>query len=184
MRAQIPQEFPRGASGQIMCVSCHNPCAKDANNPDLLRGTMRGTMFCTSCHDNRVPEGNRHLGLAYLAHPESSGPVAGEAKQKIDEASIFCFTCHGDGMLAPKANVGFDRSGGYAIGHSHPVGVDYEDAAYWRDDLHTFETVKKDLTLIEGRTSCLTCHNLYEKRPDLLARSNSGSGLCLFCHDK
>ncbi len=113
----------------------------------------------------------------------------------LDSGSKQCIGCHSDAVGGTGASL--VHKGGL----SHPVGVDYTGLSSKRPGLKPQEALDPAIKLVDGRIGCVTCHvpyssetdhrRLAEKRrnspsaPDpMLSVDNSGSRLCLACHDK
>ncbi len=103
-----------------------------------------------------------------------------------------CISCH-DGSV----------SGNQVM--SHPVGIDYRRIAAQRpNDYHPVSWVETSIPLVDGRVSCISCHQLKRRAggmqpvalvtgrntPDvclstrLLHRAPDGRSACLACHIK
>ena len=117
-------------------------------------------------------------------------------------SSILCLSCH-DGTVAMD-NFGGQTGGTHFISGSalvgtdlsddHPISFVYDAALAAADGgLHDPTTtttalggtITNDL-LIDNQMQCASCHDVHngEGLASLLRISNSGSGLCLTCHDK
>lgn len=181
-QAQIPAGFPL-QSLRVHCATCHQPCdGADANNPYMLRGELRQEAFCSNCHAvSALPDKKKHYGISGIAHPRSTEPLPGDTGI-TDDITDICLSCHLGGGAGPPANVLIGETA--LPGHSHRVGQDYEQRAGQNRELTNYEAVAEVVVLREGKVGCLSCHNIYSQHPPLLTMSNSGSGLCLTCHNK
>ena len=118
--------------------------------------------------------------------------------------SLACLSCH-DGTVA------LDSFGGNGItnntymsgtalvgtdlGNDHPVSFTYDDTLAGKDgSLHTpsdtasgigTKTIAEAM-LFGGKMECASCHDVHNSTglDGLLLKDNSGSALCLTCHDK
>lgn len=182
MLAAIPDDFPL-EGGRLLCATCHTPCGEFAEgNPYMLRGDLRKERFCSNCHRNSpIPMEKKHYGISGVAHPRTTEPVMG-SQSLVDDITLICMSCHTDGGIGPAANiiVGEDLR----VSHSHSVGTNYEESSRWDRELRSYASVSEVVVLREGKVGCLSCHNIYSKKPPLLAMNNSGSRLCMTCHDK
>jgi predicted CXXCH cytochrome family protein len=89
--------------------------------------------------------------------------------------STACMQCH-DGTAGP--GVPAEMAGGG--GRSHPVGVDYADAAYRKPERYNpASSLPRDVPLVEGRIACTTCHDGALTTPQHVVQR---PGLCLACH--
>ncbi|NIA21349.1 MAG: hypothetical protein GWP05_05135 [Anaerolineaceae bacterium] len=109
--------------------------------------------------------------------------VAGE---ELDMASRLCLSCH-DGQTAVDSyggNQGYEMITGSAnigtdLRNDHPIGVDYPT-----DNNRYKPTPNLPLFGVGGTVECSTCHDPHENaNGSFLRLSNSGSAMCLECHD-
>lgn len=188
---QLPERFPT-TDGRMVCVTCHFPHpamgGKDSGpvlagmNPYMLRFEEPGKPFCVQCHTaETIEQGSSHavsLGLAHRINPDP------DAVKLLDRSSIECLACH-DGTVSSNVEMGgASWSHARGIGLSHPVGISYEDV--YREPgsrLHPERSLPDELTLVQGRVECVTCHDHYSGLPGLLVLDNTGSRLCLACHN-
>ena len=115
--------------------------------------------------------------------------------------SKLCLSCH-DGTVAMDSFGGATgstmMSGGALVGTdlkgTHPISFVYDTALAVADgELHDPMTSASNLggsidadLLIDRKVECASCHNVHgaQDNPQLLRVNNSGSALCLTCHDK
>lgn len=84
----------------------------------------------------------------------------------------YCLECH-DGNMAPPAHQA-----------SHPVNIGYPPSKN-SDQFAAAELLKeKGITLVNGKVSCISCHNLGNPERFHLSVKNSRSDLCSGCHLK
>lgn len=107
-------------------------------------------------------------------------------KRVIDEASQKCLGCH-DEMGALKrygsnASAGFDNKGMTKMAEAHPVGLLYERRTIFRNDLNTSADFPPGVILVNGRVSCVTCHDPLNPKSNHFAAGNTRSALCFVCH--
>ena len=167
-------------AGGELCVVCHTPHDADTSvtaaplwNHDLSTATY--TLYSSSTLD------------ATLTQPDSN--------------SKLCLSCH-DGTVAIDSfgeNAGSEIiTGGALIGtnltNDHPISFTY-DAALATTDGGLFDpttknsglgsTINADM-LFGDKLECASCHDVHDSvgNDDLLRVANSGSALCLTCHDK
>lgn len=106
----------------------------------------------------------------------------------LDPISMECITCH-DGIGAKSANSRISAlsergaHGLQTIVGSHPVGMSYVKFANNREYAH-WQTLPKQMVLMDGNVGCATCHDLTSKNRLYLTVDNAGSGLCFSCHIK
>jgi predicted CXXCH cytochrome family protein len=173
-------------NGQI-CVFCHTPHNASATEKPLWNhtassasytmynsswsSTMDGTVasspsnyskVCLSCHDNTV---------ALDAYGGSSGDAT---NHKIGNIS------------GTKSNLGTDLT------NDHPISVTYNPTAdaglratsYSVSALGTGKTIADMLK--GGNVECVSCHDVHNEgnKGKMLLMANTGSALCITCHNK
>lgn len=123
-----------------------------------------------------------------VCHPTSDARSYAE----VVTGSATCLSCH-DGAVA----TGVHNHGGAALAFgvssmNHPVGIEYRFAANARGDLRdernlalASQVTPGDL-LVDGRVECTSCHDHHHEGvgQSHLRVWNTGSSLCLTCHDK
>lgn len=180
-----------GTTTTEICVFCHTP-----HNPA-----------------QNVPLWNRTNPAATGWSMYNSPTISATASAKLstgnfdaDSISLFCMSCH-DGVttigamhnvpttgsepltaIAGAANIG---STGKILTDDHPVGFDYNTAATEDTGLRTKANA---LTSLGGNAffgaagnniECSSCHKVHDNaNAPFLRISNSGSALCLACHNK
>lgn len=108
-----------------------------------------------------------------------------QPSRQIDEMSQACLGCH-DEMGAVKkygSNIPprFNNSGMALIAEAHPVGLLYEKRTIFRDNLNSSAEFPPDVVLVNGRISCITCHDPLNPVGNHMA-SGKRSSLCFICH--
>lgn len=163
-----------------------------ASKHDLSSAGYGSTELCIFCH---TPHG---------AMTSTSGPLwnhtpttatytlygggvlsNGHVVNPPGPASMSCLSCH-DGTVA------IDSFGGATGTHfmtgsakldtnlsdDHPIGIAYPTTGTSYKSTHT-------TPLFAGRVECASCHQVHDNtNPPFLRMSNSGSALCLDCHNK
>jgi len=123
-------------------------------------------------------------------------PAFAQRATALDAASIDCLSCH-DGALATDSTVVTVCS---EPDCDHPLGVDYRVLSAMNHGLKPTVLLDPQIKLVDNATiGCTTCHVPYQQsnhvtlstlrgmfpEPDpMLSVDNTGSGLCLGCHDK
>ncbi len=107
----------------------------------------------------------------------SDGVCELQGADRATTSSARCLGCH-DGSVA--AAIELDtRPGG--IGASHPVEVDYAQAAARQPRrYHPAATLPREVPLVNGKVTCTSCHDGASPDPKHVA---IGSRLCKSCHD-
>lgn len=186
---QVPDGFSLDWAGKMTCVTCHDPHAEDdSGDGNFLRTSARGKDFCDLCHAGNFPlDGSKHVGVVSIAH-RKSGIVDDNSRYAdvLDSVSVECLECH-DGVIASDAS--YKVQGGDALayqraGLSHPIGMDYNEAALEDRELRPVNLLSPYITLYDGKVGCASCHNPYSRQRRMLVISNNGSALCLECHIK
>ena len=183
---EIPEIFPLDWAGRITCSTCHDPHAENIDdNPEMLRTLARGKSFCDMCHRDFLPIDGRHVGVG-LAHSKSGVFEENSLySQVLDSISLQCLTCH-DGVIA--SDTSYHASGDPLTYNqrslSHPIGMDYAEAARHDPELNPVEALAPEIMLPDGKVGCISCHNPYSKERMMTVVSNYGSALCLECHKK
>lgn len=111
--------------------------------------------------------------------------------------SLLCLSCH-DGTVALEAFVGSTNVSTTAIGtinasaqmgsdlrNDHPISFLYSSASA-DTEIHASTTNGIAALLDDGYVECSSCHDVHGSGgfAKLLVMDNSGSELCLTCHDK
>ena len=171
-----------GASAEI-CKACHTPHnAQTLSTAPLWNHTVTTATF--------------QVYAGYDMDSTPANPPTG--------ASILCLSCH-DGTVALDAFGGNSVSPGTMITgnalvgndlrNDHPVSIDYTTAVATDTELRATTyvtslggTIANDLLESGTMVQCSSCHDVHNtvsaSNSSLLRISNSGSALCLTCHDK
>jgi predicted CXXCH cytochrome family protein len=165
-----------------ICIVCHTP-----HNADLTVTT--------------APLWNHEVTIVAAYTLYSSSTLNATLGQPGNESKL-CLSCH-DGTVALE-NFGGVTGGtnfisgsanvGTALNNDHPISFTYNDALATADGgLRTPSTyvtslggtINNDL-LFSGRMECASCHDVHNAHGNnmLLLIDNTGSALCLTCHNK
>lgn len=111
--------------------------------------------------------------------------------EDIDPISLECVTCH-DGANAPGVSPhvkirptrlkSFIRETGKD--NDHPIGMRYTEYTFDRRNYVPMGAVSAEVTFIQGKVGCLSCHDMLNPARNHLVMSNENSKLCLSCHIK
>ena len=109
-----------------------------------------------------------------------------ENVENLDSFSAGCLSCH-DGKTASnvRPNLKNDpdkRSVMIMMSGKHPIGMDYEKYSQSNHGLKSLDEMSQNLTLAEGRVSCITCHDPLNSQQYHLRVPGSGIDLCSGCH--
>jgi predicted CXXCH cytochrome family protein len=178
----MPPEMRLDWLGRMTCTTCHQ-C--HGSRKYLLATDKTGKAFCISCHQGSILAKGKYgheviSSLVHQAQYEVTNLV-----EPLDRESQECLGCH-DGSTAKLRNVNIG-SGVWnhsdKAGFSHPVGVDYQQAAR-KGRYRGMGLLKKEIRFFNGKLGCGSCHSLYSTLPAKLVMSNHRSALCLECHNK
>lgn len=174
----VPSKFPLDWKGDLTCSSCHHI---HQGGHGRLRSRSRGKPFCIACHPQNfftLMAKNQPEALPLTSHTVSSRPFAVEG---LDPYSVECMGCHDERVTAPNLRVTLtDGLIRHQSGTNHPVGVDYQQvASHARQDYRAIQRVPPEVTLPDGKISCISCHRAYsQKHGAIVAVKN----LCSSCH--
>lgn len=102
----------------------------------------------------------------------------------LDPISMECITCH-DGTLAGSIHykVSSESSSIGTINGSHPVGTDYTRYISKREYVPSYD-LPRNMILMNGKISCVTCHDMLSRNQAYLVVDMTSSNLCFSCHRK
>ncbi len=166
------------------CLSCH-PRALPTHTLKTPQGMKEplpldanGKMVCLTCH--KCAQGvcglRKDSGkLCSVCHDCTTGMACllgmahmGNRDDLDDQAVNGCLGCH-DGTIGPDIS----RDG-------HKV-----DVLYVKGEPGKFRTLTdRRIVMVDGKVTCLSCHNPYKRNESHLVLSNNDSRLCLKCHIK
>lgn len=162
------------------CVGCHPralPTHKQRSPQEMAEDwplDTGGRMLCITCHDCisgtcilRKPKPE----LCQVCHDCSQGMACmigsahlGDSPQ-IDVLVYACVVCH-DGVIAAE---------GSGPGN-HRINVLYLPGKHFR------RVEDRRVVFVDGKVTCVSCHNPYASEAARLVKSNAQSSLCLTCH--
>lgn len=185
----MPDGFPVDRGGKMTCVTCHDPHSRlSSGDVEYLRTRARGKEFCELCHPGFLPIEGTHVGSVSIAHSKTGEHFdrSSEFERVLDKISMECLNCH-DGVIA--SDSAYQVNGGEAFRYkrrslSHPIGMDYRQAALRDQELRPVELLSPLIALYDGKVGCASCHNPYSRVKRMLVMSDAGSALCLQCHIK
>ena len=166
------------------CIECH-PRAKPTHRrqqpqtmTDPLPLDAEGRMTCLTCHTIKSGEcvlRQDRDTLCGICHSKTHGMACigiahlGDSMELHTAPESYCLGCH-DGAVAVQRGLEQD----------HRLGVQYASSSTRKMKA----VMDKRIVFVDGRISCVTCHDPYRNQDMRLVKSNQGSGLCLTCHDK
>lgn len=131
--------------------------------------------------------------LAFLALTAATAQLSAEEVCDLPRAipgalsTRSCMACH-DGSVASRADVRLPAASWWpepeaAQEGSHPVDVDYEEAALRRPgSLVAQALLPPTVQLLGGRVTCLSCHHPDSAQRFRTSLPMDGSALCRACH--
>jgi predicted CXXCH cytochrome family protein len=178
----MPPQMRLDWLGKMTCVTCHQ---NHGNRKYLLATDKTGKAFCISCHQGSILAEGKYGHEVVSSQVHQTQYEVTNMGEPLDRESQECLGCH-DGGTARARNVSIG-SGVWnhsdEAGFSHPVGVDYQQAAR-KGRYKGMARLKKEIRFFNGKLGCGSCHSLYSTLPAKLVMRNHGSALCLECHDK
>lgn len=185
---KMPTGFLLDWQGRMTCGTCHDLHAENTvQNPYLLRGNVAGREFCALCHQRLLTAKGVHQAITGIAHVKSWTPPDRETLGRVlDAVSVECISCH-EGSVGPTASfsiAGEETLSFQGRNFSHPIGMDYGEAASRNRQLRAPDYLSPLVSLYEGKVGCTSCHSPFSREADMLVISNRGSALCLECHLK
>ncbi|MDI3279909.1 MAG: cytochrome c3 family protein [Bacillota bacterium] len=172
------------SSESQVCIFCHTPHSATANTPPLW---------------------NRSKGAGPYQMYSNPGSIQGQIAAAPDGGSELCLSCH-DGTIALNSVVNESATGtptlndartpshltadgkltGYALigtdlRNDHPVSITYA----YPDDPGLNNPATLSLPLYNNKVQCSSCHSVHDPaNTPFLRLNNTGSALCLACHNK
>jgi predicted CXXCH cytochrome family protein len=178
----MPPEMRLDWLGRMTCMTCHQ---NHGTRKYLMATDKTGKAFCISCHQGSILAKGKYGHEVISSQVHQAQYEVTNLSEPLDRESQECLGCH-DGSTAKLRNVNIG-SGVWnhsdKAGFSHPVGVDYQQAAR-KGRYRGMAGLKKEIRFFNGKLGCGSCHSLYSTLPSKLVMRNHGSALCLECHNK
>ncbi len=138
-----------------------------------------GRMECLTCHSCISGTCNlrkEHVLLCKVCHSCTQGMSCligiahlGSSKDSSRISEAGCLSCH-DGLIAPERGRDLD----------HRV-----DVLYLASKHKKMKDVRdRRIVFVDGKVTCVSCHDPYRSQKMRLVKSNHNSRLCLTCHDQ
>lgn len=123
---------------------------------------------------------------AAIAFVLAKSGYGAEQGKNLDSFSAGCLVCH-DGKSASEVSLSIinsprNRNAMKGITTKHPIGMDYEKYSASNTRLKSLDEMSKNLSLTEGRVSCITCHDPLNAGQNHLRITKTGIDLCSACH--
>ncbi len=170
----LPAEYPVDWKGDLTCSSCH---LVHSNKPGLMRGGKRGKELCLSCHEIEFFYQMADGGISVQNGVHMTQSPTDSLIKVLDLHSQHCASCHFENLGEVS---GVILAHGYTT-MPHPVGVQYDIGD--KEGYHELAAISEKILLPDGKLSCISCHQAYDKNHGELVMSNKGSALCFQCHD-
>lgn len=188
MNVNVPADMPLSVDKKVTCATCHDIHAEAewSKGVYLLRRPASGIEFCSVCHE-AIP-GGHIINLKY-AHSAGSKYVSVDRSGSLDRLSAACISCH-DASIDPVDRDKLVGSGYWMHSRelskhliNHPVGVSYDEVRAARSYMFNHRSSLAPVKLFGGKVGCGSCHDPYSTLPGKLVMDNTGSRLCLKCHN-
>jgi predicted CXXCH cytochrome family protein len=132
---------------------------------------------CANCHAGgqsvtNLSEGHVEAVQYYHSNAESLSQVS---------PSDACLTCHSIDQPSVPASAATSNAPRFFVHASHPYGISYQTKR-GRGSLSTVLPTNADVTLVDGRIECQTCHSLTRNPRRAFLESTSEGDLCVACH--
>jgi predicted CXXCH cytochrome family protein len=163
------------------CIECHRRSSpshmfsKPLSMSESLPLDLEGKVTCVTCHDCTTSScilRKNTREMCDVCHDCTQGMscVIGVAhlgdSNSIESVSNMCLSCH-DGIEGPFVNP-----------EDKMINTDYKsNKSFW----HIRDS---KIVLVNGKVTCVSCHNPYKNEDKRLVISNEGSRLCVTCHRK
>jgi predicted CXXCH cytochrome family protein len=197
-----------------VCVYCHTPHAANSNsaaplwnrnnptgpynmyNSDTIDTTIPGTpssisLACLSCQDGTLavdeiinaPGSGANLSGPWYGNSEA--PTHKKMGRRLNDADN-CASCHNGQGLGPAPAA--DHRHLYLetdLSDDHPISMTYPTPTEDPYFHSTTDVVSNGHKLYNNKVECSSCHDVHDPGvTPFLRKSNSGSELCLVCHNK
>jgi predicted CXXCH cytochrome family protein len=180
-RRVLGAEYPLDWKGELTCSSCHDP---HGVSPGLLRGNKRNKDMCLSCHDINFFYQMKDSGISISHSGHLNATRLDLSTLDIDRYSLECMGCHGNSGESSQVTIGSNAILRHSSGSAnHPIGRSYADA-FAAGGYRPQSMLSKNVWLPDGKISCVSCHDGYNKKHGKVIVPSRGAGLCYECHDK
>lgn len=178
-----------------------------ASGHDFSDESWSGHEICKPCHTPHNAKSNTNFDAPLWNHALTTAtfetyksPSFNATVGQPSPSSKACLSCH-DGTVALNSFGSSEGSSIFAAGalrigsdisNDHPVSFEYNSELVTKDKGlrdPTTETIAS--MLIGGKVECASCHDVHASKGNsaaaggkLLVVTNSGSALCLTCHNK
>ena len=114
----------------------------------------------------------------------AAGPSLSD-KFELDRYSLQCMGCHESQYDASRVEVGRNGIIRHRSGSAnHPIGRRYPTSANAinNSELRPKYLLSKEIWLPDGKLSCVSCHQAYDKEHGKVVLSGQRGNLCQECH--
>jgi predicted CXXCH cytochrome family protein len=189
------------ASSKMAVIGSQHDLTASGTGP-VKSAIADACMFCHAPHNvqpNVLPLWDHALSTVTYT-PYASSTYKSGAQTPNAGSSKLCLSCHDgtvavgltvtQGTIATTGTMSSSDKFGTDLSHSHPMSMTMVDDGSLTSTLFATPASTKDpaVLLVSGKIECTTCHdphvpNKDAANPMFLVRSNSGSAICLACHD-
>ncbi len=165
------------------CVACHSfhrpELVSAGGDTMLLEFAQAAAPLCETCHSHaglRPEVSPGHFEASHLIHSQRSSIFT-------ENPSDFCMTCHNADRATPDGSQFAEHASRFHAEASHAFGVSME-SGYRKphSTLKIQDEIPPQITLIDGKIECFTCHSLVSRHEFELVQTIQ-DGLCVSCHD-
>lgn len=190
------------AAGALVMASITASAGVAGSKHDLSGkgyGTDQICIFCHTPHNAKTPQLIplwNHATTATALFTLYSSPTLNAVPGQPTGTSLACLSCH-DGTVAVDAygssagnastKITGDASFGTDLSNDHPISFLYNSALATADGglVAPGTNTVGALPLFSQSLECATCHDVHDNtHSPFLRMSNSGSAMCLNCHQK
>jgi len=140
--------------------------------PTDIGGGSAVSNLCMSCHDGTVSV------LALYNNPPAGAPL-------LLSPTPSGFNADGTLTAANSANVGTDLTNDHPVNFTYDAALAVADGGLVTPDSAAYVDAAHTIPLYTGTLQCASCHNPHDDTNGaFLRKSNTGSALCITCHNK
>lgn len=175
------------------CIFCHTPHNSRTDAAPLWNLVNRNVtyqMYSSPTMSNPSPSAPSGMSLACLSCHDGSGTIGDgihhimtiNKPEYMNDAN--CDKCHPGGSAYSDILLNAITPD---LRNDHPISIPYPTSAQ-DPDFFTPPDMQKgwpDVPFYDGKIECGSCHDPHDPtNTPFLRKSNTGSGLCLTCHNK
>ena len=164
-----------------ICVVCHTPHNADTSVIDVPLWNHQVTNATFTVYSSATLD-------AVVGQPDGASKLCLSCHDGTIAVDSFGGATDGTHFITGQHNLGTDLSNDHPVSFTYDTSLANDDGGLY-DPASTMSglggTIADDL-LIANRVQCSSCHDVHNGSglSKLLVKSNTGSALCLTCHDK